>query len=68
MGFVCHYVFQPVIKFIQFAFSVIEFFLVQICKFITELVNVLVNILSYICNTVTQSVCGAVCGVICFWL
>jgi hypothetical protein len=57
MGFVCHYVFQPVIKFIQFAFSVIEFFLVQICKFITELVNVLVNILSYI------AVCGVICGI-----
>jgi hypothetical protein len=65
MGLLCHYVFQPVIKLIQFVFSIIEFLLVQVCKFITELVNVLVNILSYICNTITQSVCGAVCGLIC---
>jgi hypothetical protein len=61
----CQLVFQPVIKLIQIAISVIEFILVQICQLVQEIVSVIIQVLQYICNTVVQTICGAVCGVVC---
>ena len=61
----CQLVFQPVIKLIQVAISVIEYILVQICQLVQEIVSVVIQVLQYICNTVVQTVCGAVCSVVC---
>lgn len=65
MGLVCQLVFQPVIKLIQIVVSVVEFILVQICRFIQEFVNVVIQVLRYICNNVVHTVCNAVCSVVC---
>jgi hypothetical protein len=65
MGLVCRLVFQPVIKLIQIVVAVIEYILIQICRFIQELVSVVTQVLAYVCNTVVHTVCGAVCSVIC---
>lgn len=65
MGLVCQLIFQPVIRLIQVVVSVIEWFLVQVCRLIQETVQVVTEVLTYVCNTITQTVCGAVCGVVC---
>jgi hypothetical protein len=65
VGVICQLVFQPVIKLIQVAVSVIEYILVQVCRFIQGLVSVVTEVLTYICNTVVHSVCNAVCSVVC---
>lgn len=65
MGLVCQLVFQPVIRLIQIVVAVVEYILVQICRFIQELVNVVIQVLKYLCNTVVRTVCNAVCSVIC---
>jgi hypothetical protein len=65
MGLVCRLVFQPVIRLIQIVVAVIEYILVQICRFVQELVQVVTQVLAYICNTVVHTVCSAVCNVVC---
>ena len=65
MGLVCSLVFQPVIRLIQTIAAIIEYILVQICRWITEAVSILKQVLRFICNTVVRTVCGAVCGLIC---
>ena len=62
---ICQLVFQPVIRLIQIAVSVVEYILVQVCQLIQQLVNVVTQVLQWVCNTVVQTVCGAVCSVIC---
>jgi hypothetical protein len=61
----CQLVFQPVIRLIQVVVSVVEWILVQVCRFIQEAVQVVTQILTWVCNSVVQTVCGAVCGVVC---
>ena len=65
MGLVCSLVFQPVIRLIQTIAAIVEYILVQICRWITEAVAVLKQVLRYICNSVVRTVCGAVCSVLC---
>jgi hypothetical protein len=65
VGFVCQWVFQPVIRLIQIAVTIIEYILVQFCRLVQEVVRTVVQVLKYICNNVVRTVCGAVCGVVC---
>ncbi len=65
MGLVCNWVFQPVIRLIQIAVSVVEYVLIQICRLIQQVVETIVQVLKYVCNTVVRTVCNAVCNVVC---
>ncbi len=65
MGLVCSAVLQPIIQLIYIVVSVIEFVLLAICRWITELAEVLKEVLRYLCKNVVRTVCDTVCGVVC---
>jgi hypothetical protein len=65
MGLVCTLVVQPVIRLIEIFLAIVEFVLVAICQWITQLAEVLKQVLRYICQNVVRTVCDTVCGVVC---